>query len=145
MLELTQVQVERYLTSVSQCSTNQIVQNLTSRIEFDWWKKCSCLWCSRHSQHMHHQSHIVSRPLNWCHNMFLYLCPLSNSVQVFMLFCFCCINIVCWVSKGHWSWKYPHYLTRQLVSTYRSLVGLAFTYWPLYLHYDKQPCILNSF
>ena len=36
-LELTQVQLDNYLTSISQCSTNHIVQNLTSGIEFDWW------------------------------------------------------------------------------------------------------------
>ena len=36
MLEFTQLlQLERYLTSVSHHSTNQIAQNLTLRVEFD--------------------------------------------------------------------------------------------------------------
>ena len=38
MLKLTQVQLERYFTSVSDHPTNQIVQNLTLGIEFDWIK-----------------------------------------------------------------------------------------------------------
>ena len=34
-LGLTQVQLKRYLASVSRCSTNQIVQKFTSGIKFD--------------------------------------------------------------------------------------------------------------
>ena len=41
MLKLTQVQLERYFTSVSDHPTNQIVQNLTLGIEFDWIKLLS--------------------------------------------------------------------------------------------------------
>ena len=60
MLELTQVQLDHYFTSISQCSTNQIVQNLTSGIEFDWWNLPWLLQCSRCLHRQHHYCELAS-------------------------------------------------------------------------------------
>ena len=55
MLELTQAQVEHYLTSVSQRSI-RLSKNLTLRIEIDYSEKNALAY----DVHDAHQSHIVS-------------------------------------------------------------------------------------